>query len=263
MSHKKNDASIVDRTIQIHANVAIQASLALDAGHDLGKDRSNALTAIADCAAKVEIEKIMTAQPVKSAASNRRATRLSRPNDARAVRSRAALREALLTLIETHPFEEISIRDITNQAGVSYPVFYRRYDAKEQVLTDIAEDEVRKLFEITYPALTGEGPKSGLEQLCAYVTAHRALWRILLTRGAAGRMREEFVKASVDIANSSKRANPWLPVSLASNFVASGIFEILAWWLQQAEDYPTRNVITFLEQLIVQPTLEPREVKLD
>ena len=193
----------------------------------------------------------------------RRTARLSRPNDARAVRSRTALREALLLLIESRPFDEISIRDITNQAGVSYPVFFRRYEAKEQVLTDIATDEIRKLLEITFPALTGAGPRSGLEQLCAYVMAHRALWRVLLTKGAAGRMREEFVKASVDIANSSKRANPWLPVSLASAFVASGIFEILAWWLQQPEDYPVRNIVIFLEQLIVQPTLEPREIELD
>lgn len=192
-----------------------------------------------------------------------RPARLSRPNDARAIRSREALRKALLTLIQDRPFDEISIRDITRQAGVSYPVFFRRYQTKEDVLSDIATNEVRELFRITFPALTSQGARAGLEQLCAYVQSHKSLWRTLLTTGAAGKMREEFIKASAEVAERSARANPWLPVSLASRFVTSGIFEILAWWLQQPDEYPTRNIVIFLEELIVSPTLEPRNIRLD
>lgn len=200
---------------------------------------------------------------ITSRPESQRASRLSRPHDARAERSRLALRAAVLTLITRQPFEEITIRDITRQAGVSYPVFFRRYQAKEDVLTDLAAEEVRELFRITYPALTGEGPRASLEQLCAYVQSHRHLWQTLLTTGAASKMREEFAKESVEIANHSIRANPWLPVSLASRFATSGIFEILAWWLQQPDDYPATNVVIFLEQLIVGPTLNPREIDLD
>lgn len=192
-----------------------------------------------------------------------RPARLSRPNDARAMRSREALRKAMLTLIEDHPFDEISIRDITREAGVSYPVFFRRYQTKEDILSDVAANEVRELFRITLPALSSKGARSSLEQLCSYVQSHKSLWRTLLTTGATGKMREEFIKASAEVADNSARANPWLPVSLASRFVTSGIFEILAWWLHQPDEYPTQNVVILLEELVVRPTLQPRNIRLD
>ena len=79
--------------------------------------------------------------------------RMSRPNDARALRSQEALRNALLELVEDRPFDQVSIRDITNVAGVSYPVFFRRYASKEQLLEDIATEEVRRMLALTSPIL--------------------------------------------------------------------------------------------------------------
>lgn len=190
---------------------------------------------------------------------------MSRPDDARALRSREALQGALLALLEERQFHEITIRDVTTCAGVSYPTFFRRYGSKEELLEDIAAAEVRRLLGTTYPSLEPDSPEKSLRELCAYVQQHRALWKSLLTTQAAGAMRIEFARISADIGNSQHagRMNPWLPVSLASRFVASGVFEILAWWLSQEEDYPVRNVVAFLMQLIVEPTLVSHEVDVD
>jgi len=189
--------------------------------------------------------------------------RMSRPDDARALRSREALKNALLALLEERQFHEITIRDITNRAGVSYPVFFRRYGAKEELLSDIASAEVRNLLNRSYPALKSGSPEKSLGELCMYVDEHRALWKSLLTTEAASAMRSEFAHISAGIGELDNRANPWLPVSLASRFVASGVFEILAWWLSQPDDYPIRNVLAFLNQLIVEPTLVSRPIELE
>ena len=193
---------------------------------------------------------------------SRASQRMSRPDDARALRSREALQAALLALLEERPFNEITIRDITSRAGVSYPTFFRRYGTKEEVLSDIASAEVRRLLETTYPSLQPEAPDQSLRELVAYVQSHRALWRSLLTTEAATAMRGEFARISAQIGESDPRRNPWLPVSLASRFVASGVFEILAWWLSQPDDYPAENVLAFLQQLIVGPTLVERDVEV-
>ncbi|PLK26754.1 TetR/AcrR family transcriptional regulator [Novosphingobium sp. TH158] len=195
--------------------------------------------------------------------TSRASQRMSRPDDARALRSREALRAALLALLEERPFHEITIRDITGRAGVSYPVFFRRYGSKEDLLEDIAADQVRRLLETTYPAMVPGQPEASLAQLCGYVEQHRALWKSLLTTAAAGAMRAEFARISQETGDTGPRMNSWLPVSLASRFVASGLFEILAWWLAQDEDYPVANVITLLRELIVQPMLVPRHVAMD
>lgn len=188
--------------------------------------------------------------------------RMSRPYDARAMRSREALRTALLALIEEQPLDQISIRDITNQAGVSYPVFFRRYATREQLFEDIATEEVRRLLGLTQPIFETQSPQESLRALCGYVNEHRALWTRLLTGGAATAMREEFMRIAREIGSTRERRNPWLPTELAAPFVVGGLFEILAWWLRQPEDYPVENIVTIIDVLIVRSTAQPVDVTL-
>lgn len=189
--------------------------------------------------------------------------RMVRPDDPRALRSREALKSALLRLVEERPFEQISIRDITTEAGVSYPVFFRRYQTKDELLADIAAEEVRRLLSLTMPAFSEDKQNESLRTLCGYVEDHRVLWTRLLTGGAAPVMREEFKRISREIGRSQPRANPWLPVELASAFVVSGIFEILAWWLNQTADYPIENVVKIIDTLVVKATARPVDIQLD
>ena len=188
--------------------------------------------------------------------------RMSRPNDARALRSRESLRSALLRLVEKRPFEEISIRDITHEAGVSYPVFYRRFSSKEELLADIATDEVRRLL-----TLVRQSPNDGYQDdgniaMCNHVNEHRILWKNLLTTGAASAMRTEFIRIAKEISKTRERSNPWLPEDLAVSFAVSGIFEILAWWLNQPPDYPIQNIVKILHVLIVRSTARPVDISL-
>lgn len=188
--------------------------------------------------------------------------RMSRPDDARALRSRKALHDALLALIEEQPFERISIRDITAKAGVSYPVFFRRYGTKEQLLDDIATNEVRRLLALTTPVFDAETSDMSLRVLCDYIDEHRSLWGPLLVGGAANAMHEEFRRIAKEMGETRERKNPWLPVELASAFTASGLFEILAWWMRQPHDYPIQNVVTIIDTLIVRSTARPIDVHL-
>lgn len=180
--------------------------------------------------------------------------RMSRPDDARALRSRRALHAALLALVAEKSLEQISIRDITAQAGVSYPVFFRRYQSKEELLEDIATEEVRQLLSLTMPVFDERQDDASLFVLCRYIAEHRALWEPLLTGGAASAMREEFRRIAQGVGESDRRINPWLPVDLAAAFVVSGLFEILAWWMRQPAHYPIENVVKLIDVLVVSST---------
>lgn len=188
--------------------------------------------------------------------------RMSRPDDARALRSRASLREALLALVEERPFDQITIRDITAKAHVSYPVFFRRYQSKEDLLGDIATGEVRRLLTLTTPIFNANRQAESLRALCRHVDEHRILWTRLLTGGAGPIMREEFKRIAREIGDSHPRINPWLPRELAESFVVGSLFEILAWWLSQPQDYPIENVVTIIDTLIVRSTARPVDVNL-
>lgn len=185
-----------------------------------------------------------------------------RPDGLRAQRSIEALRAALLKLIEVKSIDEITIRNITDTAGLSYPTFFRRFARKEELLEDVAAAEVREVLSLGRTALQDGGSGSG-ELLCNYVYAHRRLWRTLLTGGASGVMRVEFMRIAKEIADSRAPSNPWLPADLAVGFVTGGIVEVLTWWMNQPDDYPLGNVIKLFDALIVDNTSRPRDIRLD
>lgn len=193
--------------------------------------------------------------------ARKRTSTPSKPDDVRANRSIEALQAALLRLIEDKPFEQILLREITEEAGLSYPTFFRRFASKEDLLDHVAAGEVRNLLELGNQTIGGQHPQSAA-LLCEYVQAHRQIWTTLLTGGATSAMREAFMRESRKIALTNPRQNPWLPVDLAVPFVANGLFEVLAWWLRQPEDYPVENVEKLLDALIIEITARPRDIAL-
>ena len=68
-------------------------------------------------------------------------------------RSRVALCDALLSLLEERPFEQITVKEITARAAVGYATFFRRYPDKETLLHDLAADEISRLLAMTLPVL--------------------------------------------------------------------------------------------------------------
>src|SRR3546814_18012954 len=85
------------------------------------------------------------------------APHLSTAQDARAVRTRAALREALLTLLENLSIDQITIRDIAATAGIGYTTFFRHHPTKEALLDDLAAEEIRELGELALSVLDAAG----------------------------------------------------------------------------------------------------------
>jgi len=186
----------------------------------------------------------------------------TKPDDARAQRSIEALRFAFLDLLEHKSLDQISIKEITDAAGLSYPTFFRRFASKQELLEDIATEEVRNLLHLGETAMTRRQTAESAGHLVEYVQRHRRLWSVLLTGGAASAMRQEFMRVAREIAARRPRTNPWLPLDLAVAFVTSGIFELLAWWMSQPEDYPVANVITLFDALINDSVGRPRNIAL-
>jgi AcrR family transcriptional regulator len=184
----------------------------------------------------------------------------TRPDDARAHRSVEALRKAFVDLLETRPLDQISNKDITERAGLSYPTFFRRFSGKEDLLEDIAREEIRKLLSFG-DGVPRRDPLATVKDMCGYIQAHRRLWTTLLTSDAAWSMRKEFAVLADSIA-PARRPHPWLPQDLGKTFVESGIFAIFSWWMRQPDDYPMDNVVTIFDALILGLARMPRDVTL-
>jgi AcrR family transcriptional regulator len=179
----------------------------------------------------------------------------SKAGDARAVRTRLALRRAMLELLEVKPLDQITIRDIAATAGVGYTTFFRHHATKEACLDDVAAEQIQRLIGLTLPVLDAGGTGSASLALCSYVDQHRALWTTLLTGGAAGTMREEFLRLSRLVAAERGRPDRRLPTEVAVIIISSSTIELLAWWLRQKDPLPVERIAEIHERYVILPTI--------
>ena len=176
-------------------------------------------------------------------------------------RSRKALRQALLALVEEKSYEQISVREIATRAGLSFPTFYRQFPTKEALMDDIAAEEIRELLAITLPLMDQRDTQVSSLAICNFVMERKTLWRTLLTTGATATLREEFIARAREIGLSHPRMNPGLPLDLMSAFVVGGIFEILSWWLRQSVFIPGETIAQLLDTLVLKPSAQRLKIE--
>lgn len=178
--------------------------------------------------------------------------------DARAVRTRVALHNAMLSLLERKPLEQITVRDICAGAGVHYATFFRHQSGKESLLETIAAEQIQRLVALSLPEREAVDDWSGFFALCSYVHEYRALWTILLNGGAGPAMRAELLKECKRVAEINGPLNSWLPSELGVICSASLIAETLAWWLAQPADaYSVSRVAEIMHRLLGASIMAP------
>ena len=197
---------------------------------------------------------------VAAGAATKPSQKLFRPHlttasDARAVRTREALRGGLLLLLESETFEQITIRHIAAAAGIGYTTFFRHHPTKESLLDDLAAAQIGHLISLLMPQMDISNTRAASEALFAYVNEQRRLWSILLTGGAAGALRGEFLRISRDIASTMSRPDTWPPVEVAIRLVVSGTIELLVWWLRQSEPIPISEIAEIHSRVVIQPAI--------
>lgn len=172
------------------------------------------------------------------------------------MRSSAALRDALLRLLERKSFDQITVRDICTEAGVHYATFFRHHASKEALLDHIAAEQISTLVDLTLPFHEPMEEGRGFHLLCEYVEEHRALWATLLNGGAGAAMREEWLRRARLVAETREPVASWLPKELGTICSVALIVETVSWWLsQKAEAYSAEEIAVILHRLVASSTL--------
>jgi len=176
---------------------------------------------------------------------------MSSKSDARFVRSREALHNAFLALLEDRPLEGITIREICAKAGVHYATFFRHHPSKKSLLEDIAAKQIEHLVTLALPVVESEDGHAVHLALCNYVNEHRRLWTTLLTGGAAGTLKAELLRLCVGPAKRRVPKNVGIPVELIVISTVTVLLEALSWWLTQPRNrISVEQFSAMLDQLV-------------
>jgi AcrR family transcriptional regulator len=159
--------------------------------------------------------------------------------DARIRRTRDALGDALIALMQQKPFETITIQDVLDRAHVSRSTFYMHYSDKDDLLMSDAEE----FFESLSMALSNHGDKSDrvfpAREFFAHLSDVQPFFKALVK---SGKFQENMELARGHFARGIERRLSELPRSKtipasqlpAIAFTQAGaLLSLLTWWLDR------------------------------
>lgn len=178
--------------------------------------------------------------------------------DRRRRKSRAALDGALLQLITTVPYAEITVEDIVRQADVARATFYAHYRDKEDLLAAANQRLLAELMARVADAAWQQPPVytgSGIRTVLEHVDAHRDLYRVVLTGEGGPAARSVLIStlrgtATAVFQPAAERAGktPRLPLQhVTSAFVGALLATIEDWLSSPGDTTPADLAVAFMQ----------------
>lgn len=167
------------------------------------------------------------------------------------MRSRAAMRRALLELLADMPFETVTGAMIADRAGVGYATYFRHYADPRDLLVDTVAHLADGLVAQMMPALLSGGTQAAARELVQAIDAERPTYAALLS-GAGDATRGMLVRHLFDrMADLPDMSPEWLPQRLAIRFAIVGTIELLDWWLREEPLLDLEKVADLVDRLII------------
>jgi len=183
--------------------------------------------------------------------------------DRRIFRTREAIREALIDLIDEKGFESISIKDITDRANINRGTFYLHYHDKFDLLDQTENEIIERMKEI----LLSEGswgfeeyinsgkPMPVIVSLFNYIKSHARLMRAILGLKANPNFQGRLKKAIESNLNylgvfANKNQSALLvPGEYLVSYVAAAHMGVVQVWLENNCRETPEEMALILSQL--------------
>ncbi len=188
--------------------------------------------------------------------------------DARIVKTQRRLAEALVVLTLESGFEAITVRGLTERAGVGYATFFRHFVSKEALLARLLEDTLQELSAELWPHIAPESgafsPRAACIIVFEHARAHADVYRALLRTGDVTELPERCLALSRSIlaATFSPKVGSVVPFEVALHHLVNSFIGLVAWYLDADMPHSPERMGEIVEGLILEPVyrvaLEPK-----
>lgn len=169
--------------------------------------------------------------------------------DRRVLKTKAALRDAMHALMALRGWDEMTIQEICDTANVGRSTFYAHYQSKDDLLSEGMTD-LRDMIAAQSAETRGPG-LNFLAGLLEHVAQERDAFKAAIGRrsghGVARRFKE-MVCQLVEI-ELKRRLHPTVKNPWVARFVAGGIVETMAWWVDAPEPPSIKDMVRELDAL--------------
>jgi AcrR family transcriptional regulator len=180
----------------------------------------------------------------------------NRKTDARVRRTRDALGDALIALMQEKPFDTITVQDVLDKAHVSRSTFYSHYSDKDDLLMSDAEE----FFERLSMALSAHGDKSDrvfpVKEFFTHLADVQPFYKALVK---SGRFQENMELARGHFARgierrlselSRARSIPANELPAIAFTHAGALLSLLTWWLDRGMREPPEQMDNLFHRMV-------------
>ena len=182
--------------------------------------------------------------------------------DPRVKRTRRLLRDALVSLILEKDFASITIREITERAGVAYITFFRQFESIDQLLMEVLDEGLAELLGYI-ETLAKQSETFALETegrlIFEHIEQNADLFRILIKSQSVTRVRKKVVRNIAGIFQKSclplaRSGNP-MATAILSNHIATSLLALIEWWLDNNRRPASAQMGKVYKSLIIDSTV--------
>lgn len=186
------------------------------------------------------------------------------PVDRRSLRTRGALRDALIGLIAERSWDEIAVQDICERANIGRSTFYLHYPNKDALLQggfDGLQAELQRQARVRANDVDSRpedliGFKFALG-LIEHAYEQRKLFRGLIGRRSGYVVQQRFREMVIRLITDELPASTGrIPRVAVAHWMAGAFVELLSWWVEQRTPLPPEDLLVVFNQLS-RPALDP------
>ncbi|MDR3573284.1 MAG: TetR/AcrR family transcriptional regulator [Anaerolineaceae bacterium] len=179
--------------------------------------------------------------------------------DRRAIRTRRALREALIALILEKGYESITVQDITDRADLNRGTLYLHYRDKQDLLlsssNDIYNELLAQFTPISAQNLSMDIPERHLTIVFQQAAANADYYRVMLGEHGVPafitRLRHLIYQVSLERLEALRKLVPAkpFPSEFVAGFSGGAVIGVLEWWLENGMPMAPEELARYTVQL--------------
>lgn len=182
--------------------------------------------------------------------------------DRRIKRTRHLLRDALMRLVQTKSYDEITIQDITDEADIARTTFYLHFKDKDGLLFDM----MREMYDLLTLEVDGLPPDVFLasnEEDCysedfKHVLEYADFYRVMLSgQGSPVFLFQVQDYLAMVMQKSLEKLiqpemNLQMPIDYMASLIAGAHIGVIRWWLNNHTDEYTPEKMALMTQQTLQ-----------
>jgi AcrR family transcriptional regulator len=180
--------------------------------------------------------------------------------DRRVLRTRQSLGDALVDLTLENGYDSITIKDLTESAGIGYATFFRHFKSKDELLMYVLEVILDDISSMT------ESDMNAYEKALVtfqYIADNARIYRVFVSLPRQSELTNAVHRViSASIMQSYRPRNESrIPMDVAVNHIVTSIIELIRWWVMNDLSLSVEQMALIQSELIIKATeivaLEP------